>query len=94
MFDVRSLVIGGILCGALAVPVRATAGQDPPPPPPNPTDPTYRETVVVSASKTEQQLVDAPATITRLIDMGLEPFNVASALNLITAQRLVRRIGG
>jgi len=64
MFDVRSLVIGGILCGALAVPVRATAGQDPPPPPPNPTDPTYRETVVVSASKTEQQLVDAPATIT------------------------------
>jgi type IV pilus assembly protein PilB len=35
---------------------------------------------------------DAPSTITRLIDMGLEPFNVASALNLISAQRLVRRI--
>jgi type IV pilus assembly protein PilB len=35
---------------------------------------------------------DAPSTITRLIDMGLEPFNVAAALNLITAQRLVRRI--
>jgi type IV pilus assembly protein PilB len=35
---------------------------------------------------------DAPATVTRLIDMGLEPFNVASAVNLITAQRLLRRI--
>ncbi len=35
---------------------------------------------------------DAPSTVTRLIDMGLEPFNVAAALNLITAQRLVRRI--
>lgn len=35
---------------------------------------------------------DAPSTITRLIDMGVEPFNVASAVNLITAQRLVRRI--
>jgi len=37
---------------------------------------------------------DCPSTITRLIDMGLEPFNVASALNLLTAQRLVRRICG
>ena len=35
---------------------------------------------------------DCPGTITRLIDMGLEPFNVASALNLISAQRLARRI--
>ena len=35
---------------------------------------------------------DTPSTITRLIDMGLEPFNVASALNLLSAQRLVRRI--
>jgi type IV pilus assembly protein PilB len=35
---------------------------------------------------------DAPSTITRLIDMGVEPFNVASALNAVTAQRLVRRI--
>ncbi len=35
---------------------------------------------------------DAPSTITRLIDMGLEPFNVASALSLVTAQRLVRRV--
>ena len=34
----------------------------------------------------------APETITRLMDMGLEPFNVASALNLVLAQRLVRKI--
>src|SRR5258705_11091711 len=34
----------------------------------------------------------APETVTRLLDMGLEPFNVASALNLILAQRLLRRI--
>jgi len=35
---------------------------------------------------------DAPSTVTRLVDMGVEPFNVASAVNLIVAQRLVRRI--
>jgi type IV pilus assembly protein PilB len=35
---------------------------------------------------------DAPSTITRMIDMGIEPFNVASAVNLVVAQRLVRRI--
>ena len=35
---------------------------------------------------------DAPSTITRMIDMGIEPFNVSSAVNLIVAQRLVRRI--
>jgi type IV pilus assembly protein PilB len=35
---------------------------------------------------------DTPSTITRLIDMGLEPFNVAAALNVLTAQRLMRRI--
>ncbi len=35
---------------------------------------------------------DTPSTITRLMDMGLEPFNVASALNLLTAQRLARRV--
>jgi len=34
----------------------------------------------------------APETVTRLMDMGLEPFNVASALNLVLAQRLVRKI--
>jgi type IV pilus assembly protein PilB len=34
----------------------------------------------------------APETVTRLLDMGLEPFNVASAVNLVLAQRLLRRI--
>lgn len=35
---------------------------------------------------------DAPSAITRLIDMGVEPFLVAAALHLVCAQRLVRRI--
>jgi type IV pilus assembly protein PilB len=35
---------------------------------------------------------DAASTITRMIDMGIEPFNVASAVNLVVAQRLVRRV--
>src|SRR5512133_2240286 len=35
---------------------------------------------------------DAPATINRLLNMGIEPFLVASAVNLITAQRLGRRV--
>jgi type IV pilus assembly protein PilB len=35
---------------------------------------------------------DAASTITRMIDMGIEPFNVASAVTIITAQRLVRKI--
>ncbi len=35
---------------------------------------------------------DAPSTINRLLNMGVEPFLVASATNLILAQRLARRI--
>ncbi|TKJ39969.1 pilus assembly protein PilB [candidate division LCP-89 bacterium B3_LCP] len=35
---------------------------------------------------------DAPSTITRLIDIGVPPYLVGSCLNLIMAQRLVRRI--
>ena len=35
---------------------------------------------------------DAPSTVTRLIDMGIEPFLVASSLNLVVAQRLVRKV--
>jgi type IV pilus assembly protein PilB len=35
---------------------------------------------------------DAPSTINRMIDMGIEPFLVASSTLLIAAQRLVRRI--
>jgi type IV pilus assembly protein PilB len=35
---------------------------------------------------------DAPSTINRLMNMGIEPFLVASSVNLICAQRLVRRV--
>jgi type IV pilus assembly protein PilB len=35
---------------------------------------------------------DAPKTITRLMNMGVKPFNIASAVILITAQRLARRL--
>jgi type IV pilus assembly protein PilB len=35
---------------------------------------------------------DAPSTINRLLNMGIEPFLVSSAVNLITAQRLGRRV--
>jgi len=35
---------------------------------------------------------DAPAAIARLIDIGIAPYNLASALRLVTAQRLVRRL--
>jgi type IV pilus assembly protein PilB len=35
---------------------------------------------------------DAPGTITRLLNMGVEPFLVASSVNLIQAQRLMRKV--
>ena len=35
---------------------------------------------------------DAPSTLTRLLNMGVAPFNIASAVNMITAQRLARRL--
>ncbi len=35
---------------------------------------------------------DAPSTITRLMNMGIEPFLVSTSVNLICAQRLIRRI--
>jgi len=35
---------------------------------------------------------DAPAAIARLIDIGVEPYNLAAALRLVSAQRLVRRL--
>jgi type IV pilus assembly protein PilB len=38
------------------------------------------------------QTNDAPSTVNRLMNMGIEPFLVASSLNLVCAQRLVRRI--
>jgi len=35
---------------------------------------------------------DAPSTINRLMNMGIEPFLVATSVNLICAQRLIRRV--
>ncbi|SEB24559.1 GspE/PulE family protein [Paraburkholderia sartisoli] len=35
---------------------------------------------------------DAPATVARLIDIGVAPYNLAAALRVVTAQRLVRRL--
>jgi type IV pilus assembly protein PilB len=35
---------------------------------------------------------DAPTTLTRLLNMGVAPFNVAASVLLITAQRLARRL--
>ncbi|MDC8759852.1 type IV-A pilus assembly ATPase PilB [Janthinobacterium fluminis] len=35
---------------------------------------------------------DAPSTLTRLMNMGVAPFNIASSVILITAQRLTRRL--
>ena len=35
---------------------------------------------------------DAPSTVTRMVNMGVEPFLVATSVNLIAAQRLIRRV--
>jgi type IV pilus assembly protein PilB len=35
---------------------------------------------------------DAPQTLSRMVNMGIPPFNIASAVNLIIAQRLARRL--
>jgi type IV pilus assembly protein PilB len=35
---------------------------------------------------------DAPQTLTRMVDMGIPPFSIATAVNLIMAQRLCRRL--
>jgi type IV pilus assembly protein PilB len=35
---------------------------------------------------------DAPSTVSRLLNMGIEPFLVASSVNLVGAQRLVRKV--
>jgi type IV pilus assembly protein PilB len=35
---------------------------------------------------------DAPSTLVRMLNMGVAPFNIASSVNLITAQRLARKL--
>lgn len=37
---------------------------------------------------------DAPQTLSRMVDMGIQPFAIATAVNIITAQRLGRRLCG
>jgi len=37
---------------------------------------------------------DAPQTLTRMVDMGVQPFAIATAVNVITAQRLGRKLCG
>ncbi len=65
-------------------PERQTSGQSgqaqqpPPPPPKEAQDVKYKETVVVTASRTEQQLVNAPATMTVI---GPGTLNVAPSTN-------------
>ena len=54
--------------------------------------------IAVNAALTGQLLLssfhanDAPTAVTRLLEMGVEPFLLASTLELVVAQRLVRRI--
>ncbi|MBF0484121.1 MAG: Flp pilus assembly complex ATPase component TadA [Candidatus Omnitrophica bacterium] len=54
--------------------------------------------IAIKASLTGQLVLstlhtnDAPGALTRLVDMGVEPFLVASSLVLVTAQRLCRKI--
>jgi len=54
--------------------------------------------IAIKASLTGQLLLstlhtnDAPSAVTRLIDMGVEPFLVASSLIFVCAQRLMRRV--
>jgi type IV pilus assembly protein PilB len=54
--------------------------------------------VAVKAAQTGHRVLstlhtnDAPATLARLLDIGVAPFNLASAVRLITAQRLLRKL--
>lgn len=54
--------------------------------------------IAIKASQTGHMVLstlhtnDAPQTLTRLVNMGVAPFNIASAVNLIIAQRLARRL--
>ena len=56
--------------------------------------------IAIKAAQTGHMVIstlhtnDAPSTISRLMNMGVAPFNIASAVNLIIAQRLARRLCG
>ena len=54
--------------------------------------------VAVKAAQTGHRVLstlhtnDAPATLARLLDIGIAPFNLAAAVRLVTAQRLLRKL--
>ncbi len=54
--------------------------------------------IAIKAAQTGHMVIstlhtnDAPQTLARLVNMGVPPFNIASAVNLIIAQRLARRL--
>ncbi|HUW99072.1 MAG TPA: type IV-A pilus assembly ATPase PilB [Acidiferrobacter sp.] len=54
--------------------------------------------IAIKAAQTGHMVIstlhtnDAPQTLGRLVNMGVPPFNIASAVNLIIAQRLARRL--
>jgi type IV pilus assembly protein PilB len=54
--------------------------------------------IAVEAALTGHLLVstlhtnDAPSTVTRLVEMGIEPFNISASLVCVCAQRLLRRV--
>ena len=54
--------------------------------------------IAIKAAQTGHMVIstlhtnDAPTTLSRLVNMGVAPFNIASAVNLIIAQRLARRL--
>jgi len=54
--------------------------------------------IAIKASQTGHMVLstlhtnDAPSTLTRMLNMGVAPFNIASAVHLILAQRLVRSL--
>jgi type IV pilus assembly protein PilB len=55
-------------------------------------------TIAIKAAQTGHMVMstlhtnDCPQTITRLMQMGIPPFNIAAAVNIITAQRLAKRL--
>ncbi|MEZ5319940.1 MAG: TonB-dependent receptor [Vicinamibacterales bacterium] len=59
--------------------------QNPPPQNPPPPEPGYKETVVVSASKTEQRLVDAPATMSVIGERQLSVAPTSNYADLLRA---------
>lgn len=70
--------LAGVLCAIALTPAAAFAQDPPPTPPPTPEDPQaeqpvrVEENVVVSASKVEQQLINAPATMTVITPLKLD----------------------